>query len=239
MKLKYFTVLLIPFFILAGGFLYYYEVYFAKYKGMTFIPEQSDNVPLYDGLEPDGNRVYIIAGNHWKEIISFYQTELQKTGWNEVYVQSSESPYEDGAGFISAWEKDGQEWGLSIQAGYYEQTNQTEVLFDKSDKWISSVWYQEIPESICINEQPERGQECFELTDQAAITQIIELINGAMDWNEEQVPYSGKSEIYIDSGALKIFYNLEKGIYIVSDQGTKWMKPEKEFFELTRISKEY
>lgn len=239
MKNKHIFFIVISILLLAGGVFVYFTERQERYDGLSFIPEKSDDVPLYEGLKPNGAPGYFISGDHWQNIMAFYQTVLPKNGWTEVFVQSSKNSSEDGAGFISAWQKEGQDWELTINAAYFENSNRTDVTFDKTDRIITSKWIENQPDELCINEQPDRGDDCFPITDQHTIGEIIGLINGAMDWTKGQMLYDGKSLITAGSLNIQVFYDLEKGIYLVSDKGTKWMKPEKEFFELTRISKEY
>jgi uncharacterized protein with PQ loop repeat len=239
LKTKHIFFILISLFLISGGLFFYFQERQERYDGLSFIPERSKDVPLYEGLKPNGAPGYIMSGDHWQDIMSFYRTVLPKNGWIEVYIQSSGASTEDGAGFLSAWQKEGQDWELTIDAGYYENTDRTEVTFDKRERITSSKWIANQPDTICINEQPDRGDDCFPISDQHAISQIIELINGAMDWKKEQILYDGKSVLTAGSLNIQVSYDLEKGILLVSDKGTKWMKPEKEFFELTRISKEY
>jgi hypothetical protein len=239
LKKNYVFFIFISFLLIAGGLFFYLKERQERYDGLTFIPERSDDVPLYEGLQPNGAPGYIMSGDHWQDIMAFYQKVLPKNGWTEVFVQSSGNSTKDGAGFISAWQKEGQDWELTIDAGYFENTNQTEVSFDKRDRIITTKWIENQPDTICINEQPDRGDDCFPISDQHTISQIIELINGAMDWDKDPILYEGKSVLTAGSFNVQVYYDLEKGILLVSDKGTKWMKPEKEFFELTRISKEY
>lgn len=226
--------------ILAAGALYFYQKEREeRYGGKSFIPERSEDVPLYLGLKPHRDPGYTIEGDHWQEVLSFYKKVLPENGWTEIFIQSSDQPEEDGAGFISAWQKEGQEWELAINGAYFENMDQTEVIFDKIEKMTSTKWIENQPEAICINEQPDRSKDCFEMTDEQTITQIIGLVNGANDLQKEEILYEGKSKIDFGSLTVEVFYDLDKGIYLVSEKGTKWLKPEKEFFVLTRISKEY
>lgn len=219
-------------------FSYYQQKQQEKYSGLDLIPEQTEDIPLYRGLEPE-SPIYKIKGNVWEEILQFYEEELPKNGWSRIVVQASQDSAEDGAGFISNWEKKGTNWVLSISGGYFKGSNATEVIFEKREPLKAIKWIENDVSVICINEQPDRGDDCFKMTDQQTIEQISAIINSASEANNEQIYYNEKS--IIDFGTLKVtvYYDLENGIYFVSDRGAKWMKPEKEFFELTRISKEY
>lgn len=209
-----------------------------KYKGLDLIPEQTADIPLYRGLKPD-SPVYKIKGDHWADIMNFYEKELQEKGWSQLMVQASQDSAEDGAGFISNWEKEGTNWILSISGGYFKATDQTEVIFEKREALKAMKWIETDVSQICINEQPDRSDDCFALTDKQAIERISELINTAPEAENQQVYYNEKSVLNFRSFKITVYYDLEKGIFFVSDRGTKWMEPEREFFELTRISKEY
>lgn len=225
--------------LVSAGFYIFQKEREERYNGQTIVPEHSKDVPLYKGLKPDGNPEYVIQGDHWEEILDYYKKTLPEYGWHEVFIQVSDLEAGDGSGFISTWEKEGQSWDLYINAGYFMNTNQTEVVFDKRKRMTSTAWIENQPVSICINEQPERSKDCFEMKDDETITKIIRMVNEAFDWNTEVYPYEGRSTIEFGTLQVEVYYDLEKGIYFVSDKGTKWMKPEKEFFETTRISKEY
>lgn len=234
MVLVIFSLLLV-----AGGLYIFQKEREERYEGQSFIPERSKDVPLYKGLRPDGSPEYVIEGDHWEEILAYYKKVLPENGWEEDFIQSSKYHNEDGAGFMSSWHKKDQQWELYIGAGYFKNQNQTEVIFDKRERMISTVWIEEQPESICINEQPERSKDCFEITDKKTISEITSMVNGAFDWDKEWTAYDGKSTIEFGAFHVEVYYDLNKGIYLVSNKGTKWMKPETEFFETTRISKEY
>ncbi|ESU33860.1 hypothetical protein G3A_04260 [Bacillus sp. 17376] len=238
MKFWKLALLIIIILLLIGGLFYFQKKQEEKYHGLPIIPERTTDIPLYKGLKPD-SPVYITKGNHWEEIFHFYENELPKNGWSLRMSQASSDNNEDGAGFISYWEKDNTPWVLSISAAYFKNSNKTEVGFDKSDRLNAAPWIDTEVSEICINEQPDRSDECFRMTDRQTIEQIVNLINGAIVAEQQQVYYNGKSVIDFGSIIIDVYYDLEKGIYFVSDNGIKWMKPEREFFELTKISKEY
>jgi hypothetical protein len=225
--------------VTAGGYYSYQQSKKENYAGMSIIPERTDDVPLYKGLKPDGSPAYLIEGDHLKEILAYYEKVLPNYGWTAEYIHSTQDIQQDDSGFMSIWRKPGQTWELSIDGDYFKNENQTAVVFDKMDILTFSKWIDEIPEEICINEQPDRSDDCFKMTDKHSIRQIVELVNGAPDWQKDKTPYKGISTIDFGNINVEVHYDLEKGIYFISEKGTKWMKPEKEFFELTKISKEY
>ncbi|HAQ07615.1 MAG TPA: hypothetical protein DCR24_08885 [Bacillus bacterium] len=227
-------------FLLAAGGVYFYQMEKeARYNGMSIVPERTKDIPLFNGLQPGGGPSYMIEGRHWEEILNYYKEVLPENGWTEVFIHASSNLEEDGAGFMSTWIKPGQNWELAIDAGYFKQNNRTQVIFDKKSISTATEWIKESPKEICIKFKVEVYYECIKLTDTHSNKQIAELVNSALDWEKERIPYSGKSMIDIDSFKVEVYYDLEKGIYLVSNKGTKWMKPEQEFFMLTRISKEY
>jgi hypothetical protein len=224
--------------LFAAILIYFQQNQKEKYEGLDLIPERTDDIPLYKGLEAD-SPVYKIEGNHWSEVMKFYEEELPQNGWSLIMQQASSDSNEDGAGFTSSWEKKGTDWALAFSGSYFINMDQTEVTFDrtvpiKAAKWVES----EVPD-VCINEQPDRSDDCFKLTDEKIISQIREMINEAPEAGNQQLLYKEKSIIKFGALIITVYYDLDNGIYLVSEKGTKWMKPEKEFFELTRISKEY
>lgn len=224
--------------LLVGGIFYFQKKQEEKYNGLSIIPERTTDIPLYSGLKP-ASPVYTAKGDHWEEIMHFYENELPKNGWSLTMLQASPDNMKDGAGFTSYWKKENTPWELSIRAAYFKNMNQTEVVFDKIDGLQADTWVDREVSEICINEQPDHTEECYKMTDKQTIGQIVSLINGALEADDQKFYYNGKSVIDFGSITIDVYYDLDKGIYFVSDKGAKWMKPEKEFFELTRISKEY
>ncbi|MCP3740335.1 hypothetical protein [Rossellomorea sp. BNER] len=104
------------------------------YKGMSIIPEQHKDIPLFEGLEPTGHQ-YIISGDKWMGIYDFYKKELPKFGWKLEYIDTAlndQDPENDGSGFYSHWRKEGFDGELWISAHYNLWEDQTEVIFDKT-----------------------------------------------------------------------------------------------------------
>lgn len=238
MKFWKLALLILIILLIVGGVFYFQKKQAEKYNGLPIIPERTTDIPLYSGLKP-ASPVYTTEGNQWEEILHFYENELPKNGWSLTMSQTSSDNSEDGAGFTSYWKKENTPWVLSISAAYFTSLNQTEVVFDKSEGLKAEPWIDVEASEICINEQPDRSDECFKMTDNQTIGQIISLINGALEVDPQQIYYNGKSVIDFGGISIDVYYDLEKGVYFVSDKGAKWMKPEKEFFELTKISKEY
>lgn len=223
--------------LIVGGVFYFQKKQEEKYNGLPIIPEHTTDIPLYSGLKP-ASPVYTTEGDHWQEIKSFYERELPENGWSLTMSQVSSDTTEDGAGFTSYWKKESTPWVLSVSAAYFKNLNQTEVVFDKREQLKAVSWIDGEVSEICINEQPDRSDECYKMNDKQTIERIISFVNRAIE-TDEQIHYNGKSVIDFGSIKMDVYYDLEKGIYFVSDKGAKWMKPENEFFELTKISKEY
>lgn len=225
--------------LVVGGWFFYQNERESRYVGQSIIPERTDDIPLYDELKHDGSPAYVVEGNHWEEVLNFYKKELPENGWTLEYIHSSGNDHDDGTGFMSTWRKPGQGWELSIDAGYFQSQNRTEVIFDKRKILTATTWIENSPEVICINEQPDRSEDCFRITDKQTIEEIVKLVNSANDWEKDPILYQGKSTMNFGTFTVEVYYDLDKGIYLVSNKGIKWMKPEQEFFEQTRISKEY
>ena len=225
--------------LVVAGWFFYQKERELKYDGQTIIPERTDDIPLYDELKHDGSPAYFVEGNHLKDVLNYYKEVLPQNGWRLEFMHSYENGQDDGTGFMSTWRKPEQEWELSIDSGYFMSQNRTEVIFDKRKILTSNTWIGNSPKVICINEQPDRSENCFSMTDKETIEKIVILINSATDWDKDLILYQGKSTMEFGNFTVEVYYDLDKGIHLVSDKGTKWMKPEPEFFELTRISKEY
>lgn len=207
------------------------------YQGMSIIPEQHKDIPLYKGLNPTNSR-YIIKGNYWKEIYAFYLHELPRLNWKIEYKDSTLNDNDAGndwaGGFNSRWIKEGFDGELWIWSHYNQLEDQTEVVFDKHSIYNSTTWIHNVPSSICIYES-ENENKCVEINDNTKLEGVVGLINNAIDWKEERLPRSRTSFIDFGSIRVKVYYESDKEIYFVSEKGTKLMKPEREFFELTNL----
>lgn len=219
------------------GWVTYQKITDDTYRGMSIIPEHHNDIPLYKGLKPT-NRKYVIKGNHWKEIYDFYLRQLPSLDWKIEYEDSTlkdKDPEKDWAGgFNSRWRKEGFDGELWIWAHYNKLEDQTEVVFDKHPIYNSTTWIHNVPSSICVYQNVDDGT-CDEMNDKTKIEGLIGLINNAIDWKDERLPLNKASAIDFGTINVKVFYESDKEIYFVSEKGTKWMKPEREFFELTNL----
>ncbi|WP_199621979.1 hypothetical protein [Paenibacillus alkalitolerans] len=121
-----------------------------------------------------------------------------------------------------------------IWAHYDELDDQTVVVFDKQRVFTSTTWIRNVPSTICIYLREGDGN-CDEINDKAKITAIADLINNAIDWEEGTSPRERTSIVDFGTISVRVLYESDKEIYFVSEQGTKLMKPEREFFELTNL----
>lgn len=111
----------------------YHEKTDDTYEGMTIIPEHQEDIPLYDGLHPTKTE-YVIKGDQWSEIHSFYLNELRNKGWQLEHMDSAlndDNPNNDWSGFYSLWVKEDFEGELWVSANYNPYEENTEVIFDK------------------------------------------------------------------------------------------------------------
>ncbi|MBT2695855.1 hypothetical protein J7E79_00130 [Bacillus sp. ISL-40] len=108
------------------------------------------------------------------------------------------------------------------------------MIFDKTPIFNSTTWINNVPESICIY-QSSTDEKCSEIKDEIKIEKIVGFINEAIDWNEEVSPREKTSVIDFGDMSIKVQYENEKEIYFQSEKGTKLMKPEPDFFELTNL----
>ncbi|MDC3413246.1 hypothetical protein NC797_14425 [Aquibacillus sp. 3ASR75-11] len=56
--------------LITMGWLSYQKATDDTYEGMSIIPEQHKDIPLYKGLKPTQNE-YVIRGNHWEKFMIF------------------------------------------------------------------------------------------------------------------------------------------------------------------------
>lgn len=220
------------------GWFSYEKVPVDAYEGMTIIPEQQKDIPLFEGLKPSRSQ-YVIEGDRWEDIFNFYKTELPKLGWEAQNVESAldDDDYEnDWAGFHSLWRKEGFDGELRIAASYEQHDNKTKVIFDKHPIYTTTTWVEDLPNSICIYATSEE-ENCSEINDSSKIKEVQSFINNAIDWAEGELPPRKKASV-IDFGSLeiKIYYESEEEIYLLSEKGWKIMKPDPRFFELTNLS---
>lgn len=225
-------------FIILGWFSYE-KITADAYEGMTIIPEQQKDIPLYKGLKPTRS-LYVIEGDRWEDIYLFYQKELPKHGWSVEYIQSAlddEDEENDWSGFYSRWRKEGFDGVLRISAHYQSFDEKTEVSFDKHPLISTTPWVKDIPASICIYATQE-DSNCSKISDKSRIIEIQSLINNAIDREKEDNLPNGKKASVIDFGDLEIevYFEGDKEIYFLSEKGWKVMKPDPSFFELTNLT---
>ncbi|MCH6269527.1 hypothetical protein [Neobacillus citreus] len=217
--------------LIAAGWFTYQKVTDETYEGMSIIPEQHKDIPLFKGLKPTRHE-YVMEGNHWKEIYDFYKKEMPKNGWKIDLEQSS--PNEDVPSSMITWRKKGIDWELSISVSYFKLNNQTEVIFDKNPILHSTEWIGQIPNAICIYKSTS-DENCSEIQDPSQITELVRIINGAIDWNGKVQPREKTTVIRVGDIKIKVLYEGDKEIYLQSEKGTKIMKPESEFFKLMNL----
>jgi hypothetical protein len=142
----------------------------------------------------------------------------------------------DWSGFYSRWRKEGFDGELWVSSNYNQFNDKTEVIFDKTPIHKSTSWIEEIPNNLCIYENLNQ-EDCLVIADKTKIKGIKTLINKAIDWDDEKLSNREKTSV-IDFGnmEIKVYYENDKEIYFQSKKGTKIMKPEPEFFELTTLS---
>ncbi|CAI9395993.1 hypothetical protein ACTQ5K_13680 [Niallia sp. Sow4_A1] len=228
---KRFVLYVFIFTFLLTGFIIYQKVTDDTYKGMTIIPEQEKDIPLYAGLTPTKDQ-YIMDGNSWEAIYDYYEQELPKHGWSVEYIGSAledNDSANDWSGFYSRWRKAGFDGELSLSASYNKSEMQTEVMFDKHQILDSTVWLKQNPESIRIY-QNESQQDGVEVKDKAAISEIVQFINSEA-YDSKETTISRKHTKLMDLGNLKIkvYYEKEKTIFLQSAKGIKEAKPDPSF----------
>jgi hypothetical protein len=242
MKKRVFLGIIITIAVVLGSW-YYYKINDDTYEGMSIIPEEHDDIPLYEGLEPRRND-YIIEGNHWHEIYQFYLNEFPKQGWKLEYKRSAlddDDSDNDWSGFTSRWTKPDFQGELSLFANYNQHENITEVNFDHHIPPKRTPWISRSPVTLCVYDDPQE-EVCAVIKDQNVIENIIQFIDeAAYDVKdlEQQERYgiiafvNEKSEHYF---SVNVHYSKDSHIlYLQSEKGVKIMKPESEFFEMTNL----
>jgi len=224
--------------LIAMGWFAYQEVTDDTYEGMSIIPEQHKDIPLFEGLKPTRHQ-YLIKGNRLEDIYEFYMRKLPSLGWNVEHEQSAlddNDTENHWSSFYSQWRKEGFDGELWISAGYNQFDEKTEVIFDKIPIYKATSWIEEVPNNICIYETLN-DEKCYEIHDKSRVEEIKTLINKSTDFEKEEFPIQEKISV-IDFGNIEItiYYGNDKEIYFKSEKGIKIMKPESEFFELTNLS---
>lgn len=130
--------------LISGGFVYH-KISDDTYEGMSIIPEQHKDIPVFKGLKPTRNH-YVSPGNQWKDIYNFYLKELPTLGWKMEHEDSALNDNDsknDWSGFHSRWRKEGFDGELWISASYNQFEDNTEVIFDKTPIHGSTAWMEE------------------------------------------------------------------------------------------------
>ncbi|MGM7700697.1 hypothetical protein ACSVDE_03165 [Pseudalkalibacillus sp. Hm43] len=206
---------------------------------MSIIPEEHDDIPLYEGLRVDEQR-YTVKGDQWQEVYDFYMKELPANGWKLQHKGSSlddDDPENDWGGFYSTWVKEGYNWELDVRSMYDQSDKKTEVVFDKHDIHTATVWIDEAPETMCVYEKAS-DDTCRTIEDRETIQKVVDLINSSLDWNQTTEPHSKNSKLQIGNLGIEVLYKEDEMVYFKSEKGTKAMKPELEFFEYTGLAYE-
>ncbi|MGM0750800.1 MAG: hypothetical protein ACQET6_02655 [Bacillota bacterium] len=234
MKNKKWLYYLILTFLVILSWYFYQRMTDRTYEGMTIIPEEHDDIPLYEGLEPTMSN-YKMKGDHWMGIYDFYLEELPKLGWEVSELDSAideHAPENDWGGFYSSWRKVGFDGELSISSHFNQGEGYTEVIFDKHPIFYSSVWMEATPKSACV--YVDTGNEsCRTINDKETIQSLVDFINDGIDWDDQSTePRSSKKTYLFDDLKVEVLYEGDKEIYIKSDKGIKVVKPESEFLKI-------
>ncbi|MFC7783996.1 hypothetical protein ACFQWC_05780 [Rossellomorea sp. GCM10028870] len=234
MKNKKWFFYLILLSLVIPSWYFYQKVPDRTYEGMTIIPEEHEDIPLYEGLEPTMSD-YKMNGDHWVGIYDFYLDALPKLGWEVSELGSAlddQDAENDWGGFYSTWRKEGFDGELSISSHFNQEEDYTEVIFDKHPIYQSSVWIDGPPKSACV--YIDSGNEsCRAINDKEIIQSLMDYINDGIDWDDQSTePRSNKKTYQFDDIKVEVLYEGDKEIYLKSDKGTKLMKPEPEFLKI-------
>ncbi|MCP8615956.1 hypothetical protein [Salirhabdus salicampi] len=216
--------------LIVAGWMTYDKATDDTYEGMSIIPEEHEDIPLYDGLKPTQSD-YVIKGNQWRDIYHFYTSELPSLGWKATYHQTAlddDDASNDWAGFYTRWEKEGFDGEISVSASYIESTEETEVRFNHMTAVQYTTWFEKVPDDICVGKD---RNHCVEVTDEEIIEFLVSYINHASDSSKVPKKRENAVSIDIDNTFVTIHYEEDEIIYIESSKGIKTMKPETEFIE--------
>ncbi|AQQ52601.1 hypothetical protein [Planococcus lenghuensis] len=218
---------------IAAAWLGYSRLTDDTYEGMSIIPEEHEDIPLYEGLEPQEHQ-YTLQGNEWQEVRGFYLDTFPGLGWRLVHEESAlDDPdvSNDSSGFMTRWRKDGFDGELWISGGYNQFDDKTEIIFDQTQIRTQSVWLEEAPDSICIY-QTEEDDHCSRTEDPDIIRVLTDFVNAGNDW-EDAADLSEELAV-IDFGTLEVKVAQPEGgdVFLQSTEGVKTMKPEPEFLKL-------
>ncbi|WP_088006438.1 hypothetical protein [Indiicoccus explosivorum] len=218
---------------MAAGWYGYQGMTDETHAGMSIIPEKHDDIPLYEGLEPQRSH-YTVPGDKWREIRSFYVENLPELGWRLTYEGSAlddNDPGNDSSGFMTIWRKEGFDGELQISGGYNPYEKATEIMFDKTGIVVQTPWLESIPDSICIYED-ETADDCAKTEDQDIIRVLTGFVNEGIDHHQKTELDNVLAVIDFGDLEVKVAQPHGKEVYLQSGKGLKVMKPEPEFLTL-------
>ncbi|MFC0524843.1 hypothetical protein ACFFGV_14790 [Pontibacillus salicampi] len=227
MRFKWIGSMVMIILVLTGLFAYQ-EGNSDVYEGMSIIPEEEEDIPLYEGLTPKRN-TYVIEGNQVDTLYSYYIKELSNAGWKLAMEDRRESS------FRSVWEKEEFSGELNVRAHYEKTKGQTAMVFDHHPSMSTTTWIEQPPSSMCVYVQAS-DENCTAIKDPRHINDLMHIINQAIDV-EHQSYQTGYEKSELDAGgqSIMVYHAQGKPLYFESEQGMKMMKPESDFFELTNI----
>jgi hypothetical protein len=216
-------------FILSGYSGYSYFNKDNVYAGMTVVPEERNDLPLYKGLVP-GEHQYTMEGNHWQSIYDFYAVKLPRYGWKLSHKQATIG-YP--GGFMMTWAKDDKE--LFIGGNWNPENLETEVMFDLHPQIHISTWIDRTPQEVCVYADPN-DNTCSKITDSKKIEQLVRWINFEA-YDKEDAPLQKEyGVLVVDDLRIEVHYDPKLPSYTLkSELGRKQMKPEK-LLELTGLT---
>ncbi|RSL30382.1 hypothetical protein D7Z54_26455 [Salibacterium salarium] len=131
MKSKWLMVFLVTIFIFISWYTYQ-KVTDDTHEGRSIIPEEHEDIPMYEELK-SRQHTYIIRGNKFDSIHSFYMEQLKQNDWELTYEEKRNEF------FMTRWEKEGFNGELLVFAQYNEHEEETKVIFDKISVHKSST----------------------------------------------------------------------------------------------------
>lgn len=206
--------------IISSVAIYKYVLEKDRYSSVSIVPENRNDLPLYDGLEFQENH-YLIKGNHWNNIYEFYRDTLPNHGWKLVFKQAS---IEDSGGFMLRFQKKDKE--LHIGGGWNPYANETETTFDLNPVLHKTMWIDQKPRSICVYLN-KNAVNCNKITDQNKIEQFIKMVDEDAV-NKDDAPLQKEFGIVdVNGEKIEIHYDpLLPSFTLKKADERKQMKPE-------------
>ncbi|MFZ3591794.1 hypothetical protein ACOI1C_21915 [Bacillus sp. DJP31] len=196
------------------------------HSGMSIIPEETTDLPLYIGLRARSSD-YIIKNDQHKEIYDFYLRELPLKGWKLI-----NSRIHKGLGFEQSWSKPSKKRELYILSTISDNQKETYVVFDENSIIQNDIWFIEV-KTIC--EEKNKSEICITIEDDPKAKKFIDFINANANLEESSIKFKDRELILnltfnnINKESMNLdIYQREDLYFLVSSKGVKEVGSEEE-----------